>query len=115
LSRGVLDNHFWAKILIFWYDLVMSKFNFKNKEDFLKIKEETEKFYHSIKEVRCPYFAEKIVFNAKGLRHLKFKSDQKARTQQEQYIRLKLLKLAGSCRLKATLNVKELAIWPQPV
>jgi len=72
----------------------MSRLNFKNEEDFFKVKEETEKFYHSIKEIRCPYFAENIVFNAKGLRHLKFKSDQKARTQEEQYIRLKLLKLA---------------------
>lgn len=72
----------------------MSQFNLKNEEDFLKVKEEAEKFYHSIKEIRNPYFGENIVFNAKGLRHLKFKSDQKARTQEEQYIRLKLLKLA---------------------
>ena len=72
----------------------MSRLNFKNEEDFSKVKEETEKFYHSIRETRCPYFGENIVFNAKGLRHLKFKSDQKARTNEEQYTRLKLLKLA---------------------
>jgi len=72
----------------------MSKFNFKNEEDFSKVKEEIEKFYHSIKEIRCPYFEENIIFNAKWLRHLKFKSDQKARTNKEQYTRLKLLKLA---------------------
>lgn len=72
----------------------MSQFNFKNEKDFSKVKEEAEKFYHSIKEIRNPYFGENIVFNAKGLRHLKFKSDQKARSNQEQYTRLKLLRLA---------------------
>lgn len=71
----------------------MSRFNLKDEKDFEKIKEEAEKFYHSIKEVRNPYFTENVVFNSKGLKHLKFKSDQKARTNQEQYTRLKLLRL----------------------
>ncbi len=72
----------------------MGKFNFKDEEDFLKVKSDAEALYLTIKEVYCPYFKEKIVFNAKGLRHLKFKSDQVARTEKEQYSRLRLLSLA---------------------
>jgi hypothetical protein len=53
----------------------MGKFNFK-KNDFKKIKKEAEKFYDSVEEVYCPYFNEKITFNTKGLKHLKFKDDQ---------------------------------------
>ena len=54
----------------------MGKFNFKDEQDFMAIKEKAEIFYKTIGEVYCPYFHEKISFNAKGLRHLKFKSDQ---------------------------------------
>jgi hypothetical protein len=68
----------------------MGKFNF-NENDFEKIKQEAERFYHSIGAIWCPYFKEKIAFNAKGLRHLKFKSDERARTEEDQYARLKLL------------------------
>lgn len=71
----------------------MGKFNFKT-EDFEKIKIEAEKFYDTIKEVSCPYFSEKIAFNAKGIKHLKFKDDQRARPQIDQYARLKLIHLA---------------------
>lgn len=68
----------------------MGKFNF-NQGDFNKIKDEAEKFYGSIGEIYCPYFQEKIVFNSKGLKHLKFKADQQARPAKDQYARLKLL------------------------
>jgi hypothetical protein len=71
----------------------MGKFNF-NQEEFEKIKSEAEKIYETFGLVHCPYFAEKIAFNAKGIRHLKFKSDQQARSQEDQYPRLKLLYLA---------------------
>jgi len=70
----------------------MGKFNFKDEEDFNKIKKEAESFYKTIGKVKCPYFKEKIIFNAKGLRHLKFKSDQQARIKTDQYSRLKLLR-----------------------
>jgi len=72
----------------------MGKFNFKNQEDFQKIKSEAEDFYKNIGEVYCPYFKEKIAFNAKGLKHLKFKSDKQARSSKDQYSRLKLIHLA---------------------
>lgn len=58
------------------------------------VKEEAEKFYKQIGEIYCPYFKEKIAFNAKGLEHLKFKGKNRARLVIDQYIRLKLLKLA---------------------
>lgn len=71
----------------------MGKFNFK-EEDFEKAKIKAEEFYDTIKEVHCPYFAEKIAFNAKGIKHLKFKTDQQARPRNDQYVRLKLVYFA---------------------
>lgn len=79
----------------------MGKFNFKDLDDFVKIKAEAEVFYQSIEEVFCPYFQEKIPFNVKGLKHLKFKADQQARTSQDQYTRLKLLRLAPEVLTKS--------------
>jgi len=84
----------------------MGKFNIK--DDFDEIKEKAEEFYATIKEVRCPYFGENIVFNSKGIRHLKFKSDQVARLKEDQYSRLKLIKLAPEI-LKLSKTVQ--GIW----
>lgn len=61
---------------------------------FLKAKEEAENYYKTIGQIYCPYLKEKISFNTKGLEHLKFKDKNKARIISDQYIRLKLLKLA---------------------
>ncbi len=72
----------------------MGKFNFKDEKDFEEVKVMAETFYKSIGEVRCPYFSERVAFNAKGWRHLAFKSDRQARTQKDQYSRMKLLRLA---------------------
>ncbi|MEK7208068.1 MAG: hypothetical protein AAB699_00790 [Patescibacteria group bacterium] len=69
----------------------MGRFNFKDEHDFTEVSKKAEAFYASIGEVRCPYFGARIAFNAKGLRHLKFKSDQVARPRSEQYARLKLV------------------------
>ena len=42
-------------------------------EEFEKLKQTVETLYKSIIDgVSCPYFGEKISFNAKGLEHLKF-------------------------------------------
>jgi hypothetical protein len=72
----------------------MGKFNFKDEADLAAVKEKAETFYAGIGAVRCPYFGMNIVFNAKGIRHLKFKSDQRARPSEDQYSRLKLVHLA---------------------
>lgn len=90
--------------------VLKGKFNFC-EEDFSKIKEEAENFYIKIDRVYCPYFKDKIIFNAKGLRHLKFKSDKQARSRADQYVRLKLIYLApeilkNSCTLQGVWKTK---------
>lgn len=69
----------------------MGTFNLKDEKDFVEVSNKAEKLYASIGEIYCPYFKEKISFNTKGLKHLKFKSDQVARVRDDQYTRLKLL------------------------
>lgn len=66
---------------------------FNNKE-FEEIKSRGEDFYKSIPEIYCPYLKEKVYFNARGLEHLKFKRLERARPEQDQYMRFKLINLA---------------------
>src|SRR3977135_761786 len=61
------------------------------EQQFKEVKEKGEELYKSLNEVYCPYFKEKIVFNAQGLEHLKFKRRDKARLEQDQFMRFKLL------------------------
>ena len=68
--------------------------SFKEKEKFSEIKNNAETLYLSLGEIFCPYFQEKVVFNAKGLEHLKFKNKNHARSQDDQFTRLKLFHLA---------------------
>ena len=63
-------------------------------ERFNFIKKEAENFYKGINEIYCPYFNEKVAFNAKGLDHIKFKEWNKTRLVEDQYLRLKFLHLA---------------------
>jgi len=74
--------------------MIMGKFNFKDDQDFERVRTDAEEFYETIGEIHCPYFGEKVAFNSSGLKHLKFKSDKVARARSEQYVRLKLLTLA---------------------
>src|ERR1044071_166509 len=71
----------------------MGKFNFKSDE-LESVRADAEGLYHKIGNVYCPYFSQPVAFNAKGIRHLKFKYDRHARPRQDQYARLKLLHLA---------------------
>ena len=71
----------------------MGRFNFKDEKDFLEVKDKAEKFYKTIDNIYCPYLKEKVAFNTKGLKHLKFKSDRQARPRKDQYSRLKLIHL----------------------
>ncbi len=75
------------------------------QEQFNNLKFKNEELYKSIGEVYCPYFKENITFNTKGLEHLKFKSKNHARSQDDQYIRLKLLHLAPKI-LKMTTTIQ---------
>lgn len=63
-------------------------------ENFEEIKIKGEDFYKDINEVYCPYFKEKISFNAQGLEHLKYKQRNKSRQDKDQYMRFKLIHLA---------------------
>ena len=86
----------------------MGRFNLKDEEDFLSVKHKAEAFYDTIGSVRCPYFGMNVAFNAKGIRHLKFKADKQARPRHDQYSRLKLLHLAPEVlRLSRTVQ----GIW----
>ena len=62
--------------------------------DFEKCKTDAEEYYSHIGEILCPYLNEKVIFNAKGLEHLKFKGRYRARLRDDQLIRYKLLKYA---------------------
>lgn len=83
------------------------RFNF-NPYDFHQLRNEAEIFYDAIGDVFCPYFREKITFNAKGLKHLKFKTDRQARPQPDQYARIKLVHKAPDI-LKLSHTVQ--GIW----
>lgn len=65
-----------------------------NIENFEEIKTKGEELYKTFMEVYCPYFKEKIFFNARGLEHLKFKRLEKTRPEKDQYMRFKLIHLA---------------------
>ncbi len=61
---------------------------------FTTVKRKAEEFYKKLDSVHCPYLKEKINFNAKGLDHIKFKTWNRTRIRDDQYMRLKLLHLA---------------------
>ncbi len=65
----------------------------KQIEDFETIKLKAEQTYKTFGEVYCPYLKEKVIFNSFGLEHLKFKQHRKARSEQDQSMRFKLLYL----------------------
>ncbi len=63
-------------------------------ENYQRIKDKAEAEYKLIGNVYCPYFKEKIAFNDKGIKHIKFKSERVARGRPDQYMRLKNIHLA---------------------
>lgn len=76
-------------------------------ENFEEIRTKGEEFYKTITDSHCPYFKEKVFFNAQGLEHLKFKKLRKARSEQDQYMRFKLVHLAPEIiKLSNTLQGK---------
>ena len=84
------------------------KLNFKK---FNRVKKEAKKLYARLDKVKCPYFSDYVLFNSKGMQHLKFKAWNKTRSIKDQYMRFKLLKYAPiiigrSCTLQE-LNEKK--------
>ncbi|MCR4284306.1 MAG: hypothetical protein NUV64_03300 [Parcubacteria group bacterium] len=67
-----------------------------------KVKKEAEKVFKDIKEVYCPYFSEKVAFNSRGVKHIKFKADRLARERKDQFMRLKNVHLAPIILLKSS-------------
>ncbi len=70
--------------------------------------QEMKNYYYSLGEIYCPYFKEKISFNAKGWGHLKFKSARRVRNIKDMYTRLKNIKFAPHIiSLSYTLQEKQ--------
>lgn len=63
-------------------------------ERFAFVRNRAEEEYSKIGKVRCPYFGDDVHFNREGFEHLLFKAWNRTRSRVEQYIRLKLLRLA---------------------
>ena len=63
-------------------------------EKFNVVKQEAEKFYKEISKVRCPYFGDDVYFNVRGWDHLIFKSWNNTRVINDQFARLRHIKLA---------------------
>jgi len=59
-----------------------------------EIKTESENFYKTIEKVRCPYFGSDVYFNIKGWDHLVFKSWNNTRVTNDQFARLRHIRLA---------------------
>lgn len=90
-------------------------YNLADRDDFERVRHDAEEFYGSVGEVKCPYFREAIPFNARGWRHILFKSDQQARSHEEQYSRLKLIRLAPevlreSCTVQGIWETKKIEV-----
>ena len=72
---------------------------------FEKLRIIAEEKYSQFGEVNNPYLQGKVIFNAKGREHLKFKAKHRARSHQDQWIRFKLLKFAPEViKLSRTLQ-----------
>ena len=65
-----------------------------NEVKFEQVKRDAERQYKDLGSVYCPYLKESVAFNAKGLEHLKFKGRGRARSREDQYVRLRSIRLA---------------------
>jgi hypothetical protein len=63
-------------------------------EKFNTVKQEAELFYKTIHSIRCPYFQDTVYFNTKGFDHLIFKGFNRTRLVQDQFARLRHIKIA---------------------
>lgn len=77
---------------------------FTNKE-FLETRLRTEELYSTFNDVKVPYLNTEVAFNTKGLDHIKLRKWNKARSHEDQYMRLKLIYLAPQIlKLSRTLQ-----------
>ncbi|MBP6925479.1 MAG: hypothetical protein KBC22_00235 [Candidatus Pacebacteria bacterium] len=76
--------------------------------EFQALRTSIEKEYKGFGTVRCPFLKRGVVFNAKGLDHIKSKRWNHARNTHDQYTRFKLLHLAPQViKMSATLQGME--------
>ena len=75
-----------------------------NRKIFDKVKKEAEICYKKIGEIYCPYLKKDVLFNIKGLKHIKFHQWKKARTISDQYLRFKFLKLSPEIIIKVVVK-----------
>lgn len=63
------------------------------KKEFDELKANAETRYKNFEGIYCPYLGQKVTFNTKGLDHIKMKRWNHARSDKDQFMRLKLLHL----------------------
>lgn len=64
-----------------------------DREKFEYTKAKAELLYKEIGNIECPFLKKTIVFNSKGIEHIKFKSWKHPRLERDQFMRFKLLHL----------------------
>ncbi len=76
-----------------------------DKDDFEQIQEKGRIFYESISSAQCSYLNRRVYFNSQGLEHLYYKQRSKRRSDQDKYMRFKLIHLAPEIlKLSRTLQ-----------
>jgi hypothetical protein len=61
---------------------------------FEDVRRRAEEHYQRVGKIRCPYFQEPVHFSTDGLRHLLFKTWNRGRPRQDQFMRLRHLAAA---------------------
>jgi hypothetical protein len=62
--------------------------------NYIKIKEDSKRFYDQIGKVTCPAFGQEVIFGSEGFDHLVHKNDSRERDKGVQIMKFKLLPLA---------------------
>lgn len=82
------------------------------EEIYQKEKETAQKFYSTIKSVRCPYFGDQdVFFTSEGFNHILYKNPRVARAKADQIMRFrsletakKLINISSTCQEKEITN-----------
>ena len=65
------------------------------EEEYSKVKEEARGIYTEFKPVKCPALNFELVhFTSEGFNHITYRAGSHSRSEQDQYMRLKMLELA---------------------
>ena len=82
-------------------------------EEFAQVLKKARALYSTIGAIRCPYFGEKVHFNAQGLEHLRRKAWNRGREHFDQFMRLKHISRAPEIlRLSRTVQgIEETHEW----